>query len=136
MMNEDTSFLYVEDDPLSREVIRIALEKVMGFKKVWIFEDTTDFMERVEALEGVPDVILLDIHIQPVSGLEALGLLRRNGRFEKARIIAITASVMNEEVELLKASGFDGGIGKPIDPDLFPELVQRIINGETVWHVS
>jgi len=132
----DISFLYVEDDVLSREVIRIALEDVMKYKKVWMFEDSNDLLERVQALESAPDVILLDVHMRPLDGFEVLKLLRKNAAFSRSRVIALTASVMNEEVAMLKQSGFDGAIGKPIDPDVFPDLIRQIINGEEVWYIA
>jgi len=135
-MIQQTSFLYVEDDPLSREVICIALKDEMHYENVWVFEDSESFMERVKALEAAPDVILLDIHVQPLDGLEMLKLLRETDMFEHSRFVAITASVMNEEVAMLKESGFDSGIGKPIDPDVFPDLIRRIIDGEKVWYIS
>ncbi len=134
-MNGDTSFLYVDDDPFSREVILIALNQVMKYEKVWVLEDSEDFMGRVGALGGIPDIILLDIHVTPLNGFEMLKLLRANPAYNRSRIIALTASVMNEEVAMLKESGFDGGIGKPVDPLVFPDLIHRIIVGETVWHV-
>jgi CheY-like chemotaxis protein len=135
-MTQERSFLYLEDDPLGREVIRIALQDVMKYKKVWIFEDSENFMDRAKALECIPDVIMLDIHMRPLNGFQVLELLRKDGSFSNSRIIALTASVMNEEVEMLKTSGFDSGIAKPIDPFIFPGLIERIINGETIWHIS
>ena len=63
-------------------------------------------------------------------------MLRADPNYSGAIVIALTASVMNEEIELLQQSGFDGAIGKPIDVDVFPDLIQRILDGEKVWHVS
>jgi DNA-binding NarL/FixJ family response regulator len=131
-----TSFLYVEDDPLSREVIRIALKDIMRYEKVWIFEDSENFLDRVQALECVPDVILLDIHMTPVNGFEMLKLLRGHDTFTRCQVIALTASVMNEEVTLLRESGFDGAIGKPIDPDVFPDLIRQVVGGEKIWYIA
>jgi CheY-like chemotaxis protein len=135
-MTQNCSFLYVEDDPISRDVIRIALKMVMGYDQLCIFEDSENFLERVGSLPGIPDIFLLDIHIKPFNGFEMLKMLRQNGTYADSRIIALTASVMNEEVAMLMESGFDGGLGKPIDPDIFPSLINRIVNGETVWHIT
>lgn len=131
-----TSFLYVEDDPLSREVIEIALKTIMKYDEVWIFESSENFIERVKALKVVPDIILLDIHMKPLDGFEMLKLLRENSAYNQSRIIALTASVMNEEVELLRKSGFDGAIGKPIDPYVFPNLIRQIADGEAIWYIA
>ena len=43
---------------------------------------------------------------------------------------------MNEEVKKLKDAGFDGVIAKPLDADVFPKTLQRILSGEQVWHVK
>lgn len=132
----DMHFLYVEDDPLSREVMRMIMSNGMGVTKLSIFEDSADFMSRVKALGASPDVILLDVHVQPFSGLEMLQMLRADPDYQGAKIIALTASVMNEEVEQLRTSGFDSAIGKPLSVTTFPGLMERILVGETVWHVS
>ncbi len=52
------------------------------------------------------------------------------------QIIALTASVMNEEVAQLRQSGFNGAIAKPLSFSTFPALMERIANGETVWHIA
>jgi CheY-like chemotaxis protein len=135
MFNEHI-YLYVEDDPLSREAIRVVFTRVMGVERLWVFEDSGDFMQRVKALNHPPDVILLDIQVAPYNGFEMLAMLRSDSAFRNARIIALTASVMNEEVALLQESGFDGAIGKPITIATFPGVVERIIRGESVWHIT
>lgn len=132
----DMHFLYVEDDPLSREVMRMIMSNGMGVTKLSIFEDSADFMSRVKALGASPDVILLDVHVQPFSGLEMLQMLRADPDYQGAKIIALTASVMNEEVEQLRTSGFDSAIGKPLSVTTFPGLMERILVGEAVWYVS
>jgi hypothetical protein len=42
---------------------------------------------------------------------------------------------MNEEVEMLQDAGFDGGIAKPIDQQVFPQLIERIMAGEDIWSI-
>jgi CheY-like chemotaxis protein len=139
-MNKDliknASFLYVEDDEPSRTVMRLIMEKAVGVRDLTIFEDSADFMARVKALSNCPDVILLDIHIRPHDGFELLRVLRAEPDCHHVKIVALTASVMNEEVEQLRSSGFDGAISKPLDISTFPDLIARILNGETVWHIS
>lgn len=135
-MFTDYNFLYVEDDPMSRQALDVILTRVIKAGNVWIFEDSYNFQERVKALPERPDVILLDIHVPPHDGFEMLRMLREELGFSDTRIIALTASVMNEEVMMLKNSGFDGGIGKPINVASFPKVMERIINGEEVWHIT
>lgn len=137
-MSTDPQFhyLYVEDDPLSREVMEMLLTQLIGVKSLITFDDSTNFMPRVRALNPTPDLILLDIHITPEDGYTLLNQLRSDARFDTARIIAVTASVMVEEVRQLQSSGFDGAIAKPLDMTTFPTLIRRIQNGEAVWQIQ
>ena len=100
------------------------------------FEDSRDFAERLAALPQPPDVILLDIHVPPLSGFEMLNILRHSPDHCLKPVIALTASVMNEEIIKLRAGGFDGAIAKPLRYQTFPDLLTRVLRGEQVWHVA
>jgi CheY-like chemotaxis protein len=128
-----TSFLYVEDDPMSREIMRLILNRLLGYQQVAIFEDSQDFIEKLEALDFRPDVILVDIHMQPLNGFDLLRLLRQRPDYLHTPVVALTASVMNEEVAMLRLAGFDGVIAKPVNQEQFPGLLERILRGEHVW---
>ena len=133
-MNGQPTILYVEDEPRSRKVMRM-IATGTGLSNVIIFEDSADFLPRVQSLPSKPDVILLDIHVKPYSGFEMLEMLRQSGQFEHTPIVAITASVMNEEVAQLRTAGFDGCLAKPLDMDTFPDTLDRIIGGEMIWRI-
>jgi two-component system cell cycle response regulator DivK len=90
----------------------------------------------VKALPKQPDVILLDIHVTPHDGFVMLNMIRRDTALKETTVIALTASVMNEEVEKLRTKGFDGAISKPLSVSLFPGLIQRVVAGEPVWHIA
>lgn len=132
----DPVILYFEDDELSREVMRVCLTRGMGYQKVWIFEDSANFESRLSSVGLKPDVIFLDIHMEPIDGFAMLKLIRQSASFQSTKVIALTASVMNEEVKMLKEAGFDGVIAKPLDYDTFPNALNRILNGEQVWHIK
>jgi CheY-like chemotaxis protein len=134
-MKKDLSILYVEDDPMSRMVMQMLLKGRMQLEHVTIFEDSSDFMNKAAAIVPPPDVIFLDIHMQPLDGFEMLKLLRTTATFDNTPVVAMTASVMNEEVAKLQTSGFDGCIAKPIDKNSFPQLLDRILQGEKVWSI-
>ncbi len=134
-MSDSPVVLYVEDDPQSCEVMRLLLVEQLGLPSVTIFEDSADILTRVQALHPKPDVILLDIHVEPYDGFEMLDMLRQLPGFDETPIVALTASVMNEEVQKLKTSGFNGVIAKPIDMDTFPDTLNRILTGSETWRV-
>jgi two-component system cell cycle response regulator DivK len=133
---QQKSFLYVEDDSSSRMVMQLIMQKAMKVNNLVIFEDSHDFIARVKALPRPPQVALLDIHVRPYDGFAMLEILRADPDYKNTKIIALTASVTNEEVEQLRTSGFDGAIGKPLRVSTFPGLLERILNGEEVWHIA
>lgn len=134
-MSHQPAILYVEDDPQSQRLMQILLEVRMGLEHVTILEDSKNFVERVQALDPKPDLIFLDIHVKPYSGFDMLAMLRELDWIENTRVIALTASVMNEEVHQLHEAGFDGCLAKPIDLSTFPDMVARILNGEAIWRI-
>jgi CheY-like chemotaxis protein len=135
-MIDNPIFVYVEDDPLSRQVMQMLLVRGLGYSRLTILEDSTDFFERVEALSPKPNVFFLDIHMQPLDGFLMLDMLRRHADFRSASVIAATASVMNEEVNKLRTAGFNGVIAKPIIQREFPGLLKRILTEQEVWTIK
>lgn len=135
-MWEDISFLYVEDDPRSRQVMELIMVKAMKVQNLVIFENSADFIPRIKAGSRLPNIILLDIHVEPYDGFTMLRMIREDADLQRARVIALTASVMNEEVAAMRAKGFDGAISKPLSVSLFPGLIERIVAGESVWHIA
>ncbi len=135
-MTQSASVLYVEDDPLSRQVLTFLLTGVMGCSPPVVWEDSVQFAEKLDHLAPRPDVIFVDIHMGPLDGFEMLKLIRQHRDLHTIPVIALTASVMSEEVKLLKEAGFSGAVAKPINMDTFPETLARILKGDPVWRVS
>ncbi len=138
-MNTDVSkacYLYVDDDMPSRRVVELILHRAMGVESLFIFDSSEVFIERLKALPQRPDLILLDIHMYPHDGFELLSEIRKDPDHCHARVVAVTASVMNEEISRLRTSGFDGAVGKPLNMREFPTLIKRILEGEIVWYVT
>jgi CheY-like chemotaxis protein len=127
--------LYVEDDPGSREVMGMVQRLYPHYMRATMFADSTDFEQRLLTLNPQPNLILLDIHVKPYSGFDMFGIIRSHAQFDEVPIMALTASVMNEEVRLLEQTGFHGVLSKPLDIDAFTGVVDRVLNGERVWYV-
>lgn len=134
-MTPQPRVLYVEDEARSRRVMRMLFDS-MDLTHGEIFEDSADFLARAEALDPKPDIVLLDIHVKPYNGFQMLEMLRQSPHYANTRIVALTASVMNEEVAQLKESSFDGCLSKPIDSDIFPEILAQIMQGEEIWRIT
>jgi len=128
--------VYVEDDENSIFVMKMVTEKVMGLQTLHVLPSSADFVQQVKGIGAMPDIILLDIHMKPYDGFELLSMLRGDPQFKESKVIALTASVTNEEVDQLKKGGFNGAIAKPLNLDVFPDLVKRIVNGESVWFIT
>jgi CheY-like chemotaxis protein len=128
--------VYVEDDENSILVMKMVVERVMKLPTLYVLHSRADFVQQVKGLGVVPDVFLLDIQMKPYDGVDLLSMLRKDPQFKCSKVIAITASVTNEEVSLLKSGGFDGAIAKPLNIDAFPDLIARIIKGEQVWYIA
>lgn len=74
-----------------------------------------------------PDLILLDIHMPRMDGYEVAHLLRADAECSRITLVAVTALAMVGDREKILASGFDGYIAKPLDPETFPAQVNRFV---------
>ena len=129
-------FLYVEDDPTSRVVIDMILKHNFVGSETLVLADSSDFPAYLDKLPTKPDIIFLDIHVQPYGGFDMLDMIRKHPKYADCLVVALTASVMSEEVEQLEIAGFNSVIAKPINRQQFPTLLKRILNGETIWYTS
>ena len=136
MNSQQPILVYVEDDEASIFVMKMVVERVMGLPELYVLKSRADFVQQVKGLGVVPDVFLLDIQMKPYDGVELLAMLRSDPQFINSKVVALTASVTNEEVSLLKSGGFDGAIAKPLNIDVFPDLITRIIDGEQIWYIA
>jgi CheY-like chemotaxis protein len=102
--------LIVEDNPKNLKLVRDILQ-VTGYQTVEA--ETGEEGVRL-ARERQPALILMDIQLPGMSGIEALGRLRADATTRMIPVIAVTASVMAQDRERVMAAGFDGFQGKPI----------------------
>lgn len=132
-MYNDHAYVYVDDEALSREVMELVMTEAMDVEHLTIWEDSTDFLARVEGLTPRPDVFLLDIRVGPIDGYEMLNLLRDHPDYHCARVVAVTAGVMTEQIRHLRKAGFDAAVAKPVRVSSFPDVMTRILKGQQVW---
>jgi len=79
------------------------------------------------ATELKPDLILMDIQLPGIDGIEALRRLRANPETAKISAVAVTASVMQQDRKHIMEAGFDGYLGKPISLKELLETVRRML---------
>ncbi len=128
--------VYVEDDENSILIMKMVVERVMKIPALYVLKSSADFVQQLKGLGVVPDIFLLDIQMRPYDGVKLLSMLRCDPLFNTCKVIALTASVTNEEVSMLKDGGFDGAIAKPLNIEIFPDLITKIIRGEPVWYIA
>lgn len=130
---KDAAVLVVEDN-VSNFVLIARMLGYLGIHCEW----KTSGYEVVEYADTLPrlDLILMDIRLPYEDGYGALKKIRASERFKSVPIIAVTAEASQEQMRKAKESGFDGFLGKPLDPDRFPDQIRRILNGEPVWEFS
>jgi two-component system cell cycle response regulator DivK len=115
--------LIVEDNDKNLKLVRDVLQ-VKGYQT----------MEAGTAEEGIrlagerrPDLVLMDIQLPGMNGIEALRVLRANPELAKVPVIAVTASVMHEDRKQITAAGFDAYCGKPLNLKEFLETVRAAL---------
>jgi CheY-like chemotaxis protein len=135
MNSQQPVLVYVEDDEASIIVMKAIVEKVMKLQTLHVLQNRADFVQQVKQIGVAPDIFLFDIQMDPFDGFDLLSMIRDDPEFSCSKVVALTASVMSEEVARLKKNGFDGAIAKPLDIAVFPELIAKIINGESVWYI-
>ena len=79
------------------------------------------------ALEHVPDMVLMDIQLPDINGIEAFNRIRAHAGTAKVPVIAFTASVTPMDRSRITDAGFDGFISKPINLKEFIETVRKTI---------
>lgn len=116
--------LVVEDNERNLKLLRDLLE-VKGYLVV----TATSAEEGLPLAQAdPPDLIVMDIGLPGMDGIAALHALRADARTQAIPVIAVTASVMQPEQEVIMRAGFDGYMGKPIDIFGFLQLVQTTLN--------
>jgi two-component system, cell cycle response regulator DivK len=115
--------LIVEDNEKNLKLVRDVLQ-VKGYNTI---ESGTAEDGIVLARERKPDLILMDIQLPGMNGIEAIGVLRADPSTAAIPVVAVTASVMTHDRNLITEAGFDGYVGKPINLKEFLDTVQRML---------
>lgn len=117
--------LIVEDNDKNMKLVRDVLQ-AKGYR-------TAEAASAEEGLRLVreqrPDLVLMDIQLPGMSGVEALRVLRGDPATAAIPVIAVTASVMDQDRAKIIAAGFDAYVSKPISLKPFLEAVRSAVEG-------
>ncbi|GAB4424873.1 MAG: hypothetical protein Kow0031_04130 [Anaerolineae bacterium] len=129
------AYVLVVEDNLQNLVLIARLLAFIGIRRYewkasgWQVLEFADTMPRV-------DLVLMDLALPYEDGYAALAKLRSDSRFAATRIVAVTADANPASMKKAREAGFDGFLGKPIDPDRFPGQIIAILQGESVWDLN
>lgn len=115
--------LVVEDNPNNMKLVR----DVLQFGGYEVLEATNAEDGIVLARDRKPDVVLMDIHLPGMDGIEALKRLRGDPETRRIPVVALTASAMPDDRVLIEAAGFDGYETKPIGVKRLREVVTEAL---------
>src|SRR4051812_44547852 len=115
--------LIADDQPAARELLRTILVNC-GYE---VFEAVDGTDAAAKAVDVLPDLILLDIHMPGMDGLTLCSRLREDPRFANTPIIALTAGLMGGEKERAIEAGFSEFLSKPISLSALRQTVVRLL---------
>lgn len=118
-----STVLVIEDNPLNRKLLR----DVLGHAGYRVLEAGDAEQGLALAHAEHPDVILMDVQLPGVGGLEALRRLRADAATAGIPVAAVTALAMKEDRERGLAAGFDDYLEKPVDVRSLPDRVGKLI---------
>ena len=127
--------LLVEDNPMDLDLTLRAFSKKKFSNQVHIARDGEEalaFMPRWEAGEALPAVILLDINLPKVNGLEVLRQLKAHERFRRIPVVVLTSSREVKDLKTAYDLGVNSYIEKPVSFNKFMEVAEQI---ELYWCV-
>ncbi len=119
---ENSRILVVDDEPLNLKIVRKYL-KMSGYDHITTTTEPRDVFEFLEA--QLPDLILLDVMMPEISGLDLLAMLKQDPKYQFIPVVILTAHTEPEVKSQALKSGAADFIGKPIDPH---ELLPRVKN--------
>ncbi len=127
--------LLVEDNPMDLDLTLRAFNKKKFTNQVHVARDGEEalaFIPRWEAGETLPAVILLDINLPKINGLEVLRQLKAHERFRRIPVVVLTSSREDKDLKTAYDLGVNSYIEKPVSFNKFMEVAEQI---ELYWCV-
>ena len=124
-LQREYTVLYVEDNPANLRLVKQVLSSKDNINMITAHEPNLGLEL---AFSNKPDLILLDINLPGMNGLEALKKLRENDKTKNTFIFAVSANAMLKDIEAGMDAGFDDYIVKPIDVTSFLVSVKKVLN--------
>ena len=117
------TILYVEDNEMNRQIVRDLLKRTT-YKLIEAFDGEAGV---AMALEHRPDLILMDIQLPKISGMEATRRLRGDPATANTPIVTITSFALSGDEQKAKEAGATAYLAKPYSPRDLMALIRRIL---------
>jgi len=139
MTNEKTKvILHAEDEPAHAAIVRIALQRKVRDVELRQVDDgqaALDYLYRRgpfqnPAVAPKPDLILLDLRMPRIAGLEVLAIVKKDPELQTIPVVVLTTSDIEEDRLAAGARGVDGYVTKPVDFDKFVTMIDKLCS---VW---
>lgn len=124
--------LIVEDQPLNLELARDILEA--HSYEVWTAGNAGECLALLRVRQ--PDLILMDIQLPGMDGLQLTRQLRADPATQHLPIVAMTAHAMTEDAQRVRAAGCNGYLVKPIQTRTLAQQVAAFLAGQHVWRAD
>ena len=124
---KENAILVVEDISMNRRLIRDILE----YHRYEVVEAENGAEAIRIARECLPCLILMDLQMPVMNGLEAAGILKNDPLTKEIKIVAITSFAMAGDKDRVLAAGFDEYVSKPLNTRELPALIKRLLSSAT-----
>jgi CheY-like chemotaxis protein len=129
----NSSILLVEDNPMDVDLTLRAFARHKLINPINVARDGEEalaYFKRWDEGEKLPVVILLDLNLPKVSGLEVLEKIKKHPRYYTIPVVVITTSAEDKDIERAYKLGANSYIVKPVDFEKFMEIAEHI---EVYW---
>ncbi|MGP1387387.1 MAG: response regulator [Thainema sp.] len=133
MVISPSRLLVVEDDPNDVELIRLALEDYPFINQMDVAEDGEQALLYLFGQNGdvapsrpLPRMILLDLKLPKVDGIQVLEAIRQHPRTQNLVVVVMTSSAENQDIEACYELGVNSYVIKPLDFQRFQEVSQQV----------
>ena len=133
MTKYNSSILLVEDNPMDVDLTLRAFARHKLINPINVARDGEEalaYFKRWDEGEKLPVVILLDLNLPKVSGLEVLEKIKKHPRYYTIPVVVITTSAEDKDIERAYKLGANSYIVKPVDFEKFMEIAEHI---EVYW---
>jgi len=134
MTNEKKIILHAEDEPAHAAIVRMAIQRNIGDVQLTQVVDGKAALDYLyhrgsyedQALCPRPDLILLDLRMPQIGGLEVLSIVKKDSELHDIPVVILTTSDVEEERSEANTRGVDGYLTKPVDFDKFVQMLDEL----------